>query len=75
MEKKIVLLRKDRNSRGGGVALAFDSSVASFSKLKLRSLVGSQFEILAAAGKIHGFKKKHLVFTCYVPPSFTSNPE
>ena len=72
LENGLKFLRKDRNSRGGGVALAFNQNVASFSKLKLKSLVGSKFEILPVEGKIKGFKKQHVVFCCYLPPSLTA---
>ena len=72
MEHGIKIIRKDRNSRGGGVALAYDSKLSGFEKIKLKSLVGCPFEILAAGGKIHGFKKQHLVFTCYLPPRLTA---
>ena len=67
------LLRRDRSSRGGGVALAFNSNTCDFKKVQLKMLRGSDFEILAAKGKIHGVKKPHLIFTCYVPPSYSSS--
>ena len=57
LAKNIKVLRKDRNSRGGGVALAFNAAISNFAKLKLKSLVGCKFEILAAEGKLHGFKR------------------
>ena len=53
----IALLRKDRSSRGGGIALAFDSKTSDFKKLPLSSLRGQEYEILAARGKITGVKK------------------
>ena len=71
METGIRLIRKDRNSRGGDLAIAFNTKSSSFQKIKLKSLVGSPFEILAAGGKIHGFKKQHLLFSCYIPPRLT----
>ena len=46
-------LRKDRDSRGGGVAVVYNSRVCELKKLQLKSMKGnSKLEILAAAGKI-----------------------
>ena len=67
----ISFLRRDRNTREGGVALAYDSSRAEFKKLSLKSLKGKDLEILVGKGKVHGVKKSHIVITCYVPPSYT----
>ena len=50
LEKNIAVIRRDRNSRGGGVALAFDGSKSNFKKIPLKSLVKCPFEILAAGG-------------------------
>ena len=72
-EHNIHVLRKDRTSRGGGVALAFNSKTSDFRKLPLKSLVGTTLEILAAKGKINGVKKPHLVFVCYLPPSYNAS--
>ena len=69
-ESDICLLRKDRDSRGGGVAIAYNKSVCSFSKLALNSLKKTKFEIVAASGKITGIKKEHLIFSCYLPPNY-----
>ena len=66
----ICLLRKDRDSRGGGVAIAFNKNTCKFSKLALNSLRRTKFEIVGAAGKINGIKKEHLVFSCYLPKSY-----
>ena len=71
-EHDIHVLRKDRTSRGGGVALAYDSRMSDFKKLPLKSLAGTSLEILAAKGKINGVKKPHLVFVCYLPPSYNA---
>ena len=34
--------------------------------------MGSKQEILAVGGKLHGFKKQHLLFSCYLPPRYTA---
>ena len=67
----IELIRKDRDSRGGGVAIAFDSNKCSFKKLALDSLKRSKMEIVGAMGKINGVQKGHLAFSCYLPPNYT----
>ena len=66
-------LRKDHNTRGGGVAIAFNSAKMEMKKLPLQSLKGSELEILVGRGKLHGIKKQHLVFACYIPPSYSSS--
>ena len=55
----IKCIRRDRDSRGGGVAIAFDSSRGDFKKLCLKTMVNKKFEIVAAIGKLHGVKKAH----------------
>ena len=47
----ISFIRKDRNTRGGGVALAFDSSRSDFKKLPLNYLKNTDFEIVVGRGK------------------------
>ena len=64
------LLRKDRNSRGGGVAIAFDSKNASFEKMKLSAMSACDFEIVVAKGKLNGKHKGHIVVSCYLPPAY-----
>lgn len=72
LEKKIAFIRKDRDSRGGEVAIAFDTSLMSLSKLSLQTLKNKKkFEIVAARGKIRGHKQILTFFSCYVPPKFT----
>ena len=67
----VSFLRRDRDSRGGGVAIAFNSKLCQFRKLSLNSLKKSKFEIVGAVGKLNGIKKEHIVFSCYIPPSYT----
>ena len=65
----IEFLRKDRDSRGGGVAVAYNSKLICLKKLKLNAMRGQrQFEIVAARGKIKGYKTEIMVFSCYLPP-------
>lgn len=67
------LIRRDRNSRGGGVAVAFDSRKISLKKLQLSSLRNCQYEILATRGKLRSYKKEITVFSCYLPPKLNKN--
>ena len=47
-EHSLGFIRKDRNSKGGGVAIMFDSKVCELKKLKLKSMRGhSSLEILS----------------------------
>ena len=72
MKDNIHFLRRDRNSRGGGVAIAFDRSKAEFKKVRLESLRGKDLEIVAAAGKLTGIKKNHVLVSIYLPPMHRS---
>ena len=68
-ETGITLIRKDRDSRGGGVTIAYNSSQIMLKKLPPNSLKHKpQFEIVAARGKLRGYKKEVNVFSCYLPP-------
>ena len=69
-ETGITLIRKDRDSRGGGVAIAYNSSQITLKKLFLNSLKHQpQFEIVAARGKLRGYKKELSIFSCYLQPT------
>ena len=71
-ETGIEILRKDRDSRGGGVALAYDSNLMSLRKLNLNSLKNKpKLEIVAARGKLRGYKKEMNIFSCYIPQKLT----
>ena len=73
-ESGIELIRKDRDSRGGGVAIAFDSGLLSLKKLGLKCLKNKpNCEIVAARGKLKGYNKEVNVFSCYVPPKLTKS--
>ena len=73
-EHNIDIIRKDRDSRGGGVAVAFNSKVLSMRKLSLTTLnTKKHFKILATRGKLRGYKTEITVFSCYIPPKLTKN--
>ena len=72
IEHNIEIIRRDRDSRGGGVAVAFDSSLMNLRKLDLSALNGKKrFEILAVRGKVKGYKNEITAFSCYLPPKLT----
>ena len=71
MEHNIAFIRKDRSSRGGGVAIAYDTNKIELKKIQLRSLCGKNFEIVAAAGKIVGVKKSQVIISTYLPPNYS----
>ena len=65
------MIRKDRNTRGGGVAIVYDSNICELKKAQLKSMKGnSQLEIVAAIGKIKGCARGIAVISCYVPPNY-----
>ena len=71
-DHKVEIIRKDRNSRGGGVAIAFNSDKISLKKLDLTVLRNKKhLEIVAARGKIKGYKKDVTFFSCYLPPKYS----
>ena len=71
-EKGICIIRKDRDSREGGIAIAYDSSKITLKKLNLDCLKSKKdFEILAARGKIRGYKEEMNLISCYIPPKLT----
>ena len=43
----IKFIRRDRDSRGGGVAITFNTTKGDFKKLSLKTMVGKRFEIVA----------------------------
>ena len=71
LEHDVKFIRKDRGSCGRGVAIAFKTSQADFSKVSLQSLKGKKYEILVVAGKLHGEKKRHVIVSVYLPPNYS----
>ena len=66
----ISFIRNDRDKRGGGVSIAFNSSESDFKKIQLNCMKGKKFELIAAVGKLHGIQRKHIVISTYIPPSY-----
>lgn len=57
-ENGVRLIRKDRDSRGGGVAVAYDSNKISLKKLNHECLKKKKhLEILVTTGKLRNYKK------------------
>ena len=66
--KEIKIIRKDRASRGGGVALAFNSRTSNFTE---KRIPGNNYEILICEGRVYNMKRKVCVITVYIPPKTT----
>ena len=74
MRLALTFFRKDRDSRGGGVAVAFNSKEITLKKLNLNCLKNKpDLEILATRGKLRNYKKELNIFSCYVPPKFSKS--
>ena len=67
--EKIRILTRNRGSRGGGVALAYDSTRATFKTLKLPS---NRYEILCCEGELEGISRPIAVFCIYLPPKMST---
>ena len=63
--ENIQLLVKNRRTRGGGVAIAFDDRKMSLKELKI---AGNRFEMIGAVGKTIKDTRKILVYSVYFPP-------
>ena len=57
-----------RAGRGGGVAVAFNTSTCNFKEKKLKNLVDGQ-EIVCAYGRIANAKRPVVIFAVYLPPN------
>ena len=68
ISEKIDLLTKNRRSRGGGVALAYDKTKSTMRVLKVPR---SRHEVLACEGTINGIRRPVCVIVIYVPPKTT----
>ena len=66
--ENISLLTRNRSGRGGGVAVAFDSTKMT---LKTERLTGNDYEIHCAVGCLNSMKRKIVILTVYVPPKTT----
>ena len=68
--EKIDFICKNRNNkRGGGVALAFDSTKSSFKRMKI---CGNKYELIGAIGSTNKNQRKCAVFVLYIPPKQTA---
>ena len=67
--EKIEFICKNRGRRGGGVAVAFDSSVASFRPLQIKN---NKYELVGAVGRTTTDMRKCVVFVVYIPPKQTT---
>lgn len=66
----IKILAKNRRSRGGGVALLFDTCRANF---KIERLKNNLYELLFCVGTVGKMKRKVIVATLYIPPKMTAS--
>ena len=62
---KISLILKNRASRGGGVAIAYDMNKISLKKINVKT----KFEIVCAQGQARGNRRKIFCMSYYMPPS------
>ena len=72
-DHNIELIRKDRDSRGGVVAVAYNVNNLSLKKLNLASLKAKKFEILACRGKIKKCNKELTIFSCSLTPKLNKS--
>ena len=66
--ENIGMICKNRDGRGGGVAVAFDQTTASFKKFHVTNAAANA-EIVAVSGKIKNIMRKFLLIVVYIPPS------
>ena len=59
------IIRKSRSSRGGGVAILFNTRRMKLKQVKVK---GNDFEIAAGIGRTHEDSRKLLIFSTYYPP-------
>ena len=65
--ENISLICKNRDSRGGGVCIAYDNTKVT---LKRVALPKTKLEVVGAVGKISRMSKKVAVFAVYLPPRY-----
>ena len=61
----IEMLCKNRKTRGGGVALAYNSTLAKFKTIQLHN---NDYELLCCGGKVGDLQQAFVIFVCYLPP-------
>ena len=67
--ENIEFICKNRGSRGGGVAIAFNNTSASFKPIAIR---GNKYELIGAVGRTGTDPRKCVVFALYIPPKQTA---
>ena len=67
----ITFIRRDRNTRGGGVAIAYDPTKIRMNKFS--SFDNNGTEIVCAAGNCLLTKRKIIAISVYLPPSISGN--
>ena len=65
----IDMICKNRKTRGGGVALAFNNSLAKFTQV---ALPNNNSELLCCKGKINDLARQLVVFVAYLPPKMSA---
>ena len=68
--EKIGILTRNRNGRGGGVALAFDERKVS---MAIERIKGNKYEVLCCSGNIIKGGRRIVVFVVYLPPKMTAS--
>ena len=63
--ENLEIIKKNRQSRGGGVAIIFDNTRMN---LKSYAIPGNKFELICAVGRTNELSKKIVVFSLYIPP-------
>ena len=62
------LIRRDRGTRGGGVAIAYDTRKMKLAKYRVNT---GGFELVCATGKINNESRKIAILAVYLPPKQT----
>ena len=61
----------ERGVAHGGVAVIWKESVCSLKQVDLKVPNPQEFEVLVAAGSLHGHTRKLVVVACYIPPNYS----
>ena len=69
LAENIEFVCKNRGSRGGGVAIAFNNNRASFKPITIH---GNKYELVGAVGRNGSDTRKCVLFALYIPPSQTA---
>ena len=66
--EKIAIITRSRDTRGGGVAIAYDTERVEMREEKIRA---NKWEVLFVKGQLQGIRRKICVVVVYVPPKTT----